>query len=342
MRLLFGTVVRTAAPERGGELCRLDWDTKGVEGRTPVVAQDPSVERDPNPRGSTRGCRGIQITGDEIVAASYHSLHVYDRSLTMRRRISHGLMAGLHEILLSGPNRIWVTSTAIDAVLEYDLRSGALLRGFWPREIRTFREKWSLEPLPIDKQADNRLAHLRQSGGVGPSHLHVNAVALWRGRLLGLVRVHGAVVDLEAGEILIEDPRIRGGHNLALLDDDATIVIADTRGQTVRLYELGSRRLVKTIELRAFPWIDDLGKNAQHLDTRLAKLGRLLKGDPEFYRPLAAPLFVRGLAARGDLMWIGMSPAAVVCIDWRRGTLEGTYAHSRDVRECVHGLALEA
>jgi hypothetical protein len=40
----------------------------------------------------------------------------------------------------------------------------------------------------------------------------------------------------------------------------------------------------------------------------------------------------------GDLLFIGMSPAAIVAVDLRSGALAGAYCHSRNVHVCVHGL----
>lgn len=54
MDVYFSTVVRAAAPEQGGELVRLDWETKQVKAAVPIAATNP-VLIDPNPRGNGRG-----------------------------------------------------------------------------------------------------------------------------------------------------------------------------------------------------------------------------------------------------------------------------------------------
>ncbi len=43
MIVYFSTVVRAAPQERGGELVKLDWDTKRVLACTPIVPANPSV-----------------------------------------------------------------------------------------------------------------------------------------------------------------------------------------------------------------------------------------------------------------------------------------------------------
>ena len=86
------------------------------------------MDDDPNPRGNTRGCKGITIIGNEIIAANFHTLKVFDFSLNHIRDFSHGLMVGMHETYNASGKRIWVSSTVIDAAVEYDLSTDELLR----------------------------------------------------------------------------------------------------------------------------------------------------------------------------------------------------------------------
>ena len=81
MIVYFSTVVRAAPQEKGGELVKVDWDTKRVLARTPIVPANPSV-LDRNSRGSTRGGRGILVDEDYVYVASYHSILVFDHQLT--------------------------------------------------------------------------------------------------------------------------------------------------------------------------------------------------------------------------------------------------------------------
>ena len=135
MDVYFSTVVRSAPSDRGGELVWLDWETKRVKASVPIAATNP-VLVDPNPRGNSRGGRGIAVIDDEVWVASYHSLRVFDRELTPRRDLSHPLMVGLHEIFPTDRGSVWVTSTAIDTALEIDVASDEARRDIWPRESR--------------------------------------------------------------------------------------------------------------------------------------------------------------------------------------------------------------
>ena len=115
MNIYFGTIVRAARVSEGGSLFKLDWESKTISREVPIVPAEPALDHDPNARGNVRGCRGIRVVGDEVIAADYHTLNVFDRDLNPKRKISHGLMAGLHEIDIAGAS-VWVTSTTLDAV----------------------------------------------------------------------------------------------------------------------------------------------------------------------------------------------------------------------------------
>ena len=156
MHVWFGTVIRAAPVQRGGSLVKLDWDSKQVVREVPIVPSDPALDHDPNERGNVRGCRGIQVVGDEVVAADYHTLQIFDHDLNPVRRLSHGQMVGLHEIQ-AVDGSMWVTATTLDAALKFDMASGALEAEFWPREMPAFQQALDVEPLPVDKTSGDQL-----------------------------------------------------------------------------------------------------------------------------------------------------------------------------------------
>src|ERR1700691_4371485 len=111
--IFFSTVVRSAPTARGGELVRLDWDSKRVIAKTPITSSRPDVH-DPNPRGNSRGGRGISFSGDRVHVASYDQIRTFDLDLNAISVVSNGLMVGLHEVLMISEGRLWVSATAID------------------------------------------------------------------------------------------------------------------------------------------------------------------------------------------------------------------------------------
>jgi hypothetical protein len=335
MQVFFSTVIREAPVRQGGEFVRLDWESKTVLGRVPIFTTSPEVQ-DPNSRGNTRGGRGIEIIGDRVVVASYHTLKVYDRSLRHQRDVTHPLMVNLHETYSGPDGRIWISCTAIDAALEIDLETGHVTRQFWPREMRGFQRALGLTPLEIDKQADNRIRFLSRKYLEHLSHLHLNAVASWQGEMYALFHSFGIIVNLDRQKVVIESQALRGAHNLVIRDDGLAFV-NDTFGRTIRIYDLRTESQSQVIDLMKFQWVHNVRGFARWRDIVyvMRQVLHKIQGRPS--RP-PRHLYVRGLDLVGNLLFVGLSPASILCIDWTQERFVDAYCYSKDIRACVHGL----
>jgi hypothetical protein len=332
MDIYVGTVIRSADVSNGGELIRLDWKNKQIKARVPIFPCNPNLSNDPNPRGNTRGCRGIVHRNGNIIIANYHTLKIFDLNLKHIRDITHKLMVGLHEIDGLPTKRVWVASTAIDAALEFDLDTGELLNQFWPREMPLFQRQLGLEPMVINKSMDNRTKFLGSSHSKHPSHLHLNAVRVWKEQVYALFNHFGVVANLSNGEIMIRDQLLDHSHNLVITDDGIAI-LNNTFRQKIHFYELKTGKLLNSFDLNRYPWVRKLKhsawmKNYINLITKLKPIKS----------SIARPLFLRGLELYRNKLFIGISPAAILCIDRYSGELLDMFKISNDVRVCVHGL----
>ena len=332
MHLYFGTIVRAAPINTGGSLFKLDWERKAIVREVPIAPADPALDHDPNARGNVRGCRGIRVHGNELVAADYHSLNFFDHDLNLKRKISHGLMVGLHEIDINGPS-VWVTSTTLDAVLKYSLDHGKLETAHWPREMPEFQKTLDIEPLTIDKNADNRQTFLDNASFRGPSHLHLNAVCEFRGEVYALFHSKCVLANLSRGTIVVKDENLKHAHNL-IIEEPGVVYINDTHRTVVRQYDLESGRQIRAIDIKKMPGI-------KSLVFRSAKRALKEMGISFFSsrrKATARPLYLRGLAINEEYIFAGFSPATIVRIDKKTGELVDYYFHSTDARVCIHGL----
>lgn len=326
--LYVGTVVRTAPVVAGGEIIRLDWHRGQLVARAPVRPEDPSCDHDPNPRGNTRGCRGIVVQDDHVIYVNYHTIVIADRALQVHRTISDNLFVGLHEIWLADPDHLWVTATAIDMAHLVHLPSGKVVERCAPRSNPIVARQFGLESVARDPNMDHRLAFMAENNDGNHSHLHLNAVAQIRERTVGLLNRFGAIVDLETGSVLVEDNALVGAHNLVPMVGSLALA-ADTRRARVLTIDLDAGHVVASLDLREFKVVRDLESKAS--------------GDVRGDRPpsaVARALFVRGLTVHGSSMFIGMSPATILEIDRDSGALVTHVQLARDPRVCVHGLAV--
>ncbi len=335
IHLYFGTVIRAAPISKGGSLFKLDWDQKTILKETPVAPAEPSVENDPNARGNARGCRGIGVFNDQVIAADYHSLNFYDRDLNLKRKMTHGSMIGLHETQVVGSS-IWVTSTTVDAALKYRLDDGALEASYWPREMPEFQDALNVEPLVIDKTLDNRLRFLRTDSFRGESHLHVNAVCEFRGEVYALFHAKCVVANLSKGTIVIQDENLKHAHNL-IMEEPGVVYINDTHRTVVRQYDLASGKEMRAIDIKKMRGIKPL--LFRTILRGIKETGISLLGSKA--KATARPLYLRGLAIHPDYIFAGFSPATIVCIDKITGKLVDYYFHDTDMRVCIHGLTCD-
>ena len=183
--------------------------------------------------------------------------------------------------------------------------------------------------------ADNRRRFLTDDHLDSESHLHLNAVTVNNDDVYALFHRFGAICNLSTGEVVIRDKHLVRGHNLIFLNDE-TIVTNDTYGRTIRIYDLAKKRPIKVINLLDYDWVQRLKRRAD-LTNLPRQILRRLKLRKE---GISRPIFVRGLARKGDMLFVGLSPAAILCINWQSGELLSAYQYSSDPRACVHGLAL--
>lgn len=331
--LYFSTVYRYAPNDQAGELVHVDWQKKQVLQKV-FVGPKTLVIDDPNPRGNTRGGRGVAVMGERVVVSSYCELQVYDRNLKHLFNVTHPLMSGLHEVHQVNERDLWITSTTLDAGLLINIENGEVSRQYWPREMTPLVERWKLTPFEVDKQVDNRVRYLSETTIKDKSHLHFNALATWHGEEYGLINRFGAVVNLNRQEVIFEDPSLFGAHNLVILDD-GTMFINDTRNQGVCLYNMQGER-IKRINLLPF---HKAGRAVQRYH-RTEKLRGMLEKYHVIKRSTAMPFFVRGMDLVDDLLYVGMAPASVLCIDWQKDKLMDVYNYTQDARMAVHGLKI--
>src|SRR3954447_17130710 len=170
MRVIATTVVRESirGKQKTGTIYDVDWDSKKVVRSLPVP--DPSFpESDDNPRGGVRGGRGVAPTRHGIVVANYDTLYLYDDEWNVLDSWSHPLFVGTHEIDWDG-DHLWMSATAIDAILKVDLQSRSVTTA-WDPHGADLAEQFGIRPRPnpMDGSIDYRV---RQAPVLDQCHIN--------------------------------------------------------------------------------------------------------------------------------------------------------------------------
>jgi len=328
MQVFLSTVIRGAPVDEGGELISLDWETKRVLARVPVSPPPPMVS-DENTRGGCRGGRGIVVFPNEIFVATYHTLLGFTWDLKLTRMITHNNFSGLHE-LKRVDDGMWVTSTPLGATIKVDLQ-GKVLDQWWAHDDPVVHREFGVNSLELDKNADNRLAVVEDTG---KSKLHLNNVEFHDGRVYVSLNNHGAVLRLFPTEVVAHRPELKGCHN-GLITPGGELLLNNSHHHTLIVFDLRTGEIRRQLDLARLSGMEKLLAANRYKGVPLrARLWNFV-----IRKRLSRPLFNRGMCVLdASRVLIGVSPASVLEIDYQSGKLLDLCQVSDAVNECVHGL----
>lgn len=340
MKIVSTTVKRHAPVTAGGCVRITDWTTGEQVAERPVFPTNPSID-DPNPRGNSRGGRGVVICDGAIVVANYHTLEVCDGQLRPIGTISKGNFAGIHELSHRG-ERLFVASTANNSAAELSLEAiRAVVAGencampahhWWPTENAEACEQLGIpQTLYPNKFSDNRLRHLDLHNRGKAGHLHLNAVDADANAVYALLNKPGVILRLDTMQVVLRHPSLEGAHNLNFIAPNRAWVVSTRTGRLVEC-DVQQGEVRPIINLNETPFAKKV----------LAKRWwgqRWPLGASSGRNSATRPLFWRGLAVNDDWILIGTSPAAILVFDRRTQAYHSVLPFSRDVREIIHGIA---
>lgn len=273
-------------------------------------------------RGGDRGLRGVAFHEGRIYMAASDEIFVFDRDFSIVGSFRNRYLRHCHEISRRG-ERLFLTSTGFDAVLELDLATGEFVRGHalrYRRLGRAVHRRIRWRRLPGRRRfVEVRGFDPRDSDGPPERDtVHVNNVVAGDGRLW----VSGQRMDLLLG---IEGERVAEAIPIPYGTHNAT-----PRSGAVLFNHTANDALV------AF---DRKG--------RVALSAAMPAYDPDRIRDSGVPEdharagFGRGLCFHGDRIAIaGSSPATVTAYDLVDGSVLASVNVSMDVRNAIHGLEI--
>lgn len=263
-------------------------------------------------RGLDRGLRGIAFDGEEVWVAAADELFVFDRNFRQLRSYRNRYLRHCHEIACDG-DRLYLTSTGFDSVLEFDIPRAKFTHGWMIREQRVADGKLRLDYRTFEPES--------VQGPTAGDSIHINNVSATDGQ------IHVSALKLPA--LLRID---RTGVRQAAVAPFKTHNVQPHRGRLV-LNNTGAERA----ELRTFD-----GTKVRDFSVPRYRGEDLVNGDlPEDH---ARQAFGRGLAVhphdQGETLIIGSSPATLSAFDLDSGERLACWGLTMDVRNAVHGLAV--
>jgi hypothetical protein len=319
-RVAITSVVRYAIPtEISGCLRILDLE----RGRLSFVTPSPEStwrQQDPNPRGGTRGTRGVSAYGDRLIVANAERLFVFDGSWNLVGELTHELMADVHDVLAE-ERGIWVAATGTDMLL-FMSWAGRLERAWTFRKDRRLLKELGFRDgsLPsVTPDTDFRNPRAR----AGFDRFHLNSLGRSSEGLLvsfgrvrterdlsqeavsALVRVteNGAAGQPPRVEILHRQAGVRlPNHNVAEVGD--WLVYNDSNRHCLIAYDRSVGAEVQAVQI---------------------------PGDPPY---------ARGLARIGPDLWLvgSQAPLAVYAVDLGHGKVVAAYPLGGIQDEVVFGI----
>lgn len=329
-KLYISTVNRCSPIEQGGGLLTYKWPEGELIAEQPIAPTTPKIEDSPNPRGGIRGARGIVKTTDgHLIVSSYHSLIELDGNMTEVNHYSHPLMSGIHAICLGEADKIWITSTSIDVLMEYDLRNQTATQ-FYDVTTLDCMKNYGVQPRQLDLSQDYRTS----ADYIMGDSTHLNSVVRTKSRLLVLLNYQGLIVDPIADQVLLQDDNLQGAHDLVYIESENLIAANDTRKQAILLYDAESLKFKQVIYLNQLKGCPNWIRWTQRSQSISGQLRSLLKRK----KPAAVPLFQRGLTYTNGSLFVGLSPAAVLEVDWRGQQVKQVLRISKEVSDTIYGI----
>jgi hypothetical protein len=317
-RVVLSSVVRSSHQgESHGGVYIVDFATGSVEQM--LDWDDPSISWEG--RGADRGLRGIAFHGDRVYLAASDEIFVYDKRFQMQGSFRNAYLKHCHEITVDG-DRLLVTSTGFDAVLEYDLRREAFANGFcirygamneWRRRLAQAGAPLALfRPMPGLRWFDPTAP-----GGPEPADTtHVNNVSVRGPSILASGTKLARVVAITADVISTYARVPFGSHNARPYREG--VLMNHTKSDRICYLDRSGRII------RSWPIVRYAADQLEH---------SALSADQ------ARQAFGRGLAVVDDRHFVGgSSPATVSLYAFDREEPVATVNLTLDVRNAVHGL----
>lgn len=233
-----------------GQLSKINLDTGEIIKTIPVFPT-AFCARNGNPRGGTRGWRGLEFQPDihnGIIAANNDSLVYFDYDLNLQKIVTHPSFGNLHGLFYDETQKnLIITSTLNDTYSIYDDNSIKVIEPLQRKDIYNLAKDWlkirTRDRKPYDVMRDYREEWIEDV-------LHLNYVIHTKERDLALFNSMNLLVQLypepeilwsapiEKGllEISRDEAGLECPHDLVIETDNTILINSSARQELYRFY----------------------------------------------------------------------------------------------------------
>jgi hypothetical protein len=319
-RVAVTSVVRNIKPGQVSGYFRIVDLDRGVVSFVTPAPESVWRSSDPNPRGGTRGTRGVSAHGGRLAVVNTERLFVFDTAWRLVSDFTNPLMSDVHDVLAE-ERGVWVAATGCDTLILIGW-DGEIVEAITFRDDQVLLRELGFPERyvrPLDEGLDYRDPHLAAGHY---NALHVNSLGSSReGLLMSFGRIvsprHGPGAKLTSAIVSLADSPSDGRrwsilHQPEGVDDPSHNVAED------------GRRLIYSHSTRGCVVVWDR-------DLRAELTAVTVPGDPAF---------ARGLAHVWENLWLVGSqwPLALHLIDLAREQVIASYELDGVGDECVFAV----
>src|SRR5438445_9622730 len=267
-RIITTSVIRSARQgESHGGVYLVDLDSEHI-GQV-IDWNDRSINWEG--RGGDRGLRGIAFHQGKIYLAASDEIFVYDRGFKLIESFTNRYLKRCHEINIAD-NVLYLTSTDLNSVLEFDLTRRLFIRGYTitrdqperPNLIGRIRAA-------VSRRAKFRIIQFDPNSEEGPaitpnsSDLHINNVSRTNDSIMISGTRIEALLALKEETLQEYAPLPRGTHNAFIYSDG--VIYNDTASDRLVIADRNNRLkqtfAIPKYDLAELSHTDDPGDHAR-------------------------------------------------------------------------------
>jgi len=265
-------------------------------------------------RGLDRGLRGIAFYKNQIYIAASDEVFVFDTSFKVIKSYRNQYLSHCHEINVQD-DKLYLTSTGFDSILEFDLEREKFIRGIALRRFQSSQNRLIFDSV-LESVVKGEFEPESYVGPIKGDTSHINNVVPLKDKILVSGVKLSSLYEIDQIKYTKISSLPFWTHNATLYKDG---ILYHSTARDLVCYQTLEGQILQEYQL---PRYDE----TKLLNTDLPK-------------DHARQSFGRGLCTTEDgLIIVGSSPSTVSVYDFESGNQIKSINLTMDIRNAIHGL----